>query len=202
MKLLTPRQVVGLVEHGYEEIEQLIGLVPRAIALLDSAELLIERVNGVVTRIELTDQRANDVVAEAHRVVVRTTAVVDSAAGLTNRVTAMLEPVERLMPLVEKVADSVTPSDAAALAKLVQDLPEIVGTLQRDILPVLDTFGTVAPDLRDLLDASRDLNEILGALPGLGRAKRRLDDQADEDSTKREYLADEEISTAPDRATD
>jgi hypothetical protein len=201
VKLLTPRQVVGLLEHGYEEIEQLIGLVPRAIALLDSAELLIDRVNAVVTRIELTDQRANEVVAEAHRVVVHTTAVVDSAAGLVNRVTTMVAPFERLMPLVDTVADSVTPADAAAVAKLVQDLPEIVGTLQRDILPVLDTLGTVAPDLRDLLDVSKDLNEILAALPGLGRAKRRLDKQADEDS-QRQYLADEEISTAPDRATD
>jgi hypothetical protein len=40
----------------------------------------------------------------------------------------------------------------------------------------------VAPDLHDLLEVSRELNEMLAGLPGLGRIKKRIDEeQAEED---------------------
>jgi hypothetical protein len=35
----------------------------------------------------------------------------------------------------------------------------------------------VAPDLHDLLDVSRELNEMLAKLPGVGRVKRRINEQ-------------------------
>ena len=63
---------------------------------------------------------------------------------------------------------------------------------------VLDTLSTVAPDLRDLLDVSRVMNELLGAVPGLGRVKRRVEvEQAEEDAF--EYRAGEEPASVPDR---
>ena len=49
--------------------------------------------------------------------------------------------------------------------------------VERDVLPVMTTLGTVAPDLHDLLDVSRELNEMLGKLPGLGRIKRRVEEE-------------------------
>ena len=70
--------------------------------------------------------------------------------------------------------------------------------LDSDILPVLDTLGTVAPDLRDLLDLSRVMNELLGAIPGLGHVKRRAEEgQAEDDAFT--YRAGEEPPTAPER---
>ncbi len=62
---------------------------------------------------------------------------------------------------------------------MVDTMPEFVAKFRHDILPVLDTLGTVAPDVRDLLDVSKELNEMLGALPGLGRVKRRIEEQQD-----------------------
>ena len=49
--------------------------------------------------------------------------------------------------------------------------------MERDLLPVMRTLGTVAPDVHDLLDVSRELNGMLGKLPGMGRIKRRVDEQ-------------------------
>ena len=49
--------------------------------------------------------------------------------------------------------------------------------LERDILPVMTTLGTVSPDLHDLLDVSRELNEMLAKMPGMGRIKKRIDEQ-------------------------
>ena len=49
--------------------------------------------------------------------------------------------------------------------------------MERDLLPVMRTLGTVAPDVHDLLDVSRELNGMLGKLPGMGRIKKRVDEQ-------------------------
>jgi hypothetical protein len=35
----------------------------------------------------------------------------------------------------------------------------------------------VAPDLHDLLDVSRELNDMLAGLPGIGRIKKRIDEE-------------------------
>ena len=50
-------------------------------------------------------------------------------------------------------------------------------SLRTDIIPILDSMGSVAPDVHDLLDVSRELNEMLGQIPGMSRMKRRIDDQ-------------------------
>ena len=41
--------------------------------------------------------------------------------------------------------------------------------------------GSVAPDLHELLDVSRELNEILGKIPGIGRLKRRVEEEDEGD---------------------
>jgi hypothetical protein len=57
------------------------------------------------------------------------------------------------------------------VVQVVNMLPEVVVSLREDVLPILNTLDTVAPDVRELLVVSRELNEMLGAIPGLGRAK-------------------------------
>ena len=44
---------------------------------------------------------------------------------------------------------------------------------------MLTTLGSVAPDLHELLNVSRELNEILGKIPGVGRLKRRVEEDDD-----------------------
>ena len=50
-----------------------------------------------------------------------------------------------------------------------------------DALPV----DSVAPDVHDLLDLTRELNVMLAKVPGMGRVKKRVDEQqaADDEST-------------------
>ncbi len=119
---------------------------------------------------------------------------------LTPIVATSAPALQRLAPLLNPLADAATADDVAAVAKLINDLPDIVSKLDRDILPVLDTLGTVAPDLRDLLDVSKDLNDILGSLPGLGRVKRRIEEEQEKDEAAREYRAEEEPPSAPNGA--
>jgi hypothetical protein len=53
--------------------------------------------------------------------------------------------------------------------------------MEVDIVPVLDSLSTVAPDLHDLLDVSRELNEMLAKIPGMGRVKDRVEKQQEEE---------------------
>ena len=50
--------------------------------------------------------------------------------------------------------------------QLIDHLPDLTERVERDVLPVMATLGTVAPDIHDLLDVSRELNEMLAKLPG------------------------------------
>jgi hypothetical protein len=49
--------------------------------------------------------------------------------------------------------------------------------METDIMPILDSLNSVAPDLHDLLDVSRELNEMLSQIPGISRMKKRIDEQ-------------------------
>ena len=55
--------------------------------------------------------------------------------------------------------------------------------METDVLPILGTLGSVAPDIHDLLTVSRELNDMLAKLPGMGRLKRRIEEEEGEDRT-------------------
>jgi ABC-type transporter Mla subunit MlaD len=204
MMLPWPGELTQLAERGRQLLDRALSLAPRAVALLDHGEALMGRVDALITGIENTNRQARAVITRAQATTTAADRVVRQATALTDQLTPLLTTAEpaltRLLPIANRLADTVTPEDVAAAAQLINDLPEIVSKLDRDILPVLDTLGTVAPDLRDLLDVSKDVSEILGAVPGLGRVKRRIEDEHDNADGTREYRADEDPPPSPDRA--
>jgi ABC-type transporter Mla subunit MlaD len=162
-----PRDVLVLVERGGEAIESLLAAVPRLGRLLDDAERLLADVDALVQRIETTRRDADAVVTRVEEPVRRTDALL-----------AALEPsLLKLQPTLERLADTTDPREVDALVGLVDHLPALVDQLERDILPVLSTLTTVAPDLHDLLDVSRELNGMLGKLPGMAKVMQRIDER-------------------------
>ncbi len=85
-----------------------------------------------------------------------------------------------LEPTLVTLADTTSPEEVAALVRMVDHLPEITRRLETELLPIMSTMGSVAPDIHDLLDVSRELNEMLAKLPGMGRLKKRVEDQQEE----------------------
>lgn len=172
-----PRDVISALERGGEQVEALLGAVPRVLTLLDDAERLLVRASAAI-------ERVREVTESANVVVVRTSAVVDDAEGQVARVTALVDALEpsltRLQPTLQTLADTTHPDEVAALVTLVDHLPAVTLQVERDVLPVLASLGSVAPDLHELLDVSRELNELLGKIPGIGRLKRRVEEE-DED---------------------
>ncbi len=184
------RSVAG---RGVDSLERALSLVPRVVDLVSEVEDIVVRVDAVVSAIEVTQQRVDAVIE-------RTATVVDAAGALTARVSPLLqefEPVlQRLQPLLSSIVETTDASEVAAVTEMVNLMPEVVTKFRTDILPVLDTLGTVAPDLRDMLDMTKELNSMLAAVPGLGRAKRKLDEEGD---FQESYRADEEPPSSPER---
>ncbi|QIK75344.1 hypothetical protein [Nocardioides piscis] len=175
-----PRDVLGALEKGADQLDALFGAIPRVLALVDQAEVLLQRAAAAVDKVEMVSGRAAEVVT-------RTTGVVDAAEAQVGRLTALLDALEpsltRLQPTLQALADTTHPDEVAALVRLVDHLPELTSRVEEEVLPIMATLGTVAPDVHDLLTVSRELNDMLAKLPGVGRIKRRIDEEQGEDRT-------------------
>ncbi|WP_107771859.1 hypothetical protein [Nocardioides sediminis] len=154
------RDAAAVVVHSNAVVDRAEALVGRSGGAVDGAEALVGRTDGVVDRAEV---------------------LVGDTDGLVRRLATLLElvegPMTTLEPTLRTLADTTHPEEVAALVQLIDHLPELTTRVETDVLPVLSTLGTVAPDLHDLLDVSRELNEMLGKLPGLGRIKRRVEEE-------------------------
>ncbi len=195
LPLLGPQDLLSVLERGASTLEQLVAAGPRVLKLLAEAELLIGRAAHLVDSIDHTRAAADVVVERTDAVVARAETVVSGSAEavssasalleslvpLNKRLTTLLDSLEpsltRLQPVLERLAETTDPSEVDAMIELIDQLPRLASRMETDIMPVLDSLNTVAPDLHDLLDVSRELNEMLGQIPGLGRIKRRVDEQ-------------------------
>ncbi len=159
--------MVALVERCTAALDQVLAAAPRLGRLLDDVEQLVAQVNALITRIEGTRSSADDLIGRLEPPVQRLLRLLDSVEP----------PLTALQPTLERLAETTDPKEVDALVALVDQLPLLVGQLERDVLPVLSTLGSVAPDLHDLLDTSKQLNEMLARLPGYGRIKQRVEDE-------------------------
>lgn len=176
-----PRDVVDLLERGASSLEQLLAVVPRLLDLTDRAADVLARVDALVDRIEETRRGADEVVRRTADVADRSEALLASATPLTERLVALLDTLEpsltTLQPTLERLAETTDPAEVDAMVTLIDQLPALAAKMETDVVPVLDSLGTVAPDLHDLLDVSRELNGMLANIPGLGKMKRRIDEE-------------------------
>jgi ABC-type transporter Mla subunit MlaD len=166
-------------------VDGAVAQIDRVGSVADDAQKQIDRVGSVADDAQKQIDRVGSVADDAQKQIDRVGSVVGGAAVQADRAAALLDvlepPLTTLQPTLQTLADTTHPEEVAALVTLVDHLPAVTEQFERDILPVLATLGSVAPDLHDLLDVSRELNEILGKIPGLGRIKRRVEEE-DEDN--------------------
>jgi hypothetical protein len=177
LALPGPRDLIGVLERGADQLETLLGLVPRVAALVDQTEDLFGRLGPLL-------DRAEAVATAAAVEVVRVNEVAEGARVQTDRVRRLIDALQpsltRLQPVLETLAETTDPDEVAALVTLVDRMPQLTEQLDTVVMPVMETLGSVAPDLHELLAASQELNEIIGKVPGFGRIKRRVEEEQDE----------------------
>jgi hypothetical protein len=171
-------RVEGVADAATAEVARVGGVV-------DAATAEVARVGGVVDAATARVESVGAVVDAAATQIERVDTVVGGAAVQAGRAAALIDalepPLTALQPTLQTLADTTHPDEVAALVTLVDHLPAVTLQVERDVLPVLASLGSVAPDLHELLDVSRELNEILGKIPGIGRLKRRVEEE-DEDA--------------------
>ena len=176
-----PRDAFRALERGAESVEQLLAAVPKVLTLVDQAGALLTRVDELMDRIEETRAAADEVVRRSNEVVGDAERIVTSTTSLTDRLSPLLDSVEpslvKLQPTLERLAETTDPREVDAMVALVDLLPGLAAKMETDVIPVLDSLSTVAPDVHDLLDVTREVNEMLGSVPGLGRIKRRVEEE-------------------------
>jgi hypothetical protein len=195
MRLPGPRDLVAFVSLVERSSEQLVALLPRTTELLGNAErllrdgsTLVDRIEttrleaqALVERTEVTRDRADELVTGLEPTTRRAVALLAALEPTAERAVALLESMEpsllKLQPTLERLAETTDPREVDALVAMLDQLPLLAAKVETDVIPVLNTLTTVSPDLHDLLDVSRELNLMLAKLPGMGRVKRRVDEQ-------------------------
>lgn len=208
--LSTVRQVAEGVDAMMSRAEALLSraasiadggdaLVVRAVGIADGVDAVRSRADVTVDDIRAAEESARVLLREAEGLLQRANALVGSAGALTSAVEPLLGRLQptllELQPVLARIASAAGPGEIAAVVDLLHVLPSIVDKLDADILPVVDTLATVAPDLRDLLDICKELSELIGSVPGLSRVKKKIEDSDWQD----EYRALEEPQAAPER---
>src|SRR3954454_5840338 len=158
-RLPMPGDLLRLTERGYAALELALGLVPRAAALVGQLESITGRAEAALDGLDRTRQSADQ--------------LVERAGGLIDG----LEPtLNRLMPILEQLASTTTPAEVDAVVRLLNMMPELVERMHKEILPILASLSSVGPDIRELLDTMKEFTTALGALPGMGRVRRRVEE--------------------------
>jgi ABC-type transporter Mla subunit MlaD len=189
MRLPVPRDLLTVLERSTVSVEHLLNAVPRLVGLLDDADRLLQRAGRLLDDIDGTRRNADAVVARTDAVVTRADAALDQVEPFNERLARLLDGLEpsltRLQPVLERLADTTDPHEVDAMVQLIDQLPRVADKMEKDVLPILDSMNSVAPDLHDLLAVSRELNAMLAQVPGISRMKKRIDEeQAAEDQRR------------------
>jgi hypothetical protein len=128
---------------------------------------------------DATVARTAPVVAGIRTATTEVDVLVVSGAAAVARLVELVDRVgpslTSLQPTLERLAETTDPAEVDALVGLVDRLPMLAEQVERDVVPVMQALSSVAPDLHDLLDTSRELNEMLAKVPGISRLRGRDD---------------------------
>lgn len=169
---------LGAVPQLVELLRELNAVVLEARAFITESRLTQRQAAALIAEVEITRQQAHAIADNARQTEAGAAAAVHEVQQLVGDVRSLLgrfEPaLRKLAPITESVADTITVEDAEALTAMMRSAPELVDKLTDDVLPVLDSLDTVGSDLREVMDNTQQMDEMLGAVPGMSRVKKRI----------------------------
>lgn len=185
----------GVVRRVDATIDSAEGVVRRVDATIDSAE-------GVVARVGATVDTADELVLDAGTLIERVVPLIDFADSalapvkpvveallvdaeldpevarrVATRLTEVLvwadKTVSLLEPIADEVLESVDPEEIKAVVKFIDHLPALGESLETDIMPVLASMDTVAPEVHQILEVAQQCLEAVAGIPGFQLLRRR-----------------------------
>ncbi|HUR55249.1 MAG TPA: hypothetical protein VMZ71_14035 [Gemmataceae bacterium] len=140
------------------------------VGLIDEAEDLLAQARRSLASVEKTT-------TEAAASVLRVSRVLDVTDTLTHDASAMVAQVQpemqKVLPLLERFADGLSPAEVDAAIALVDELPMLTRSLREDIMPILSTLDRVGPDINEMLHVMDDVRAAVIGIPGFAFFKKR-----------------------------
>lgn len=70
------------------------------------------------------------------------------------------------MPALQRMAETLHPSEVDAAILLIDRLPELLAAVDDDVLSLVRSLGQIGPELHELLAIVEDLHRLVTGLPG------------------------------------
>ncbi|HUR75943.1 MAG TPA: hypothetical protein VMZ00_16795 [Sporichthya sp.] len=168
-----------------------VGLPQRVVGLIDEAEDLLARARTSLASVETTTTQAAASIQRVSRMLDATEAVVQRTETLTKDATgtlsaartltqdagamvAQVQPeMQKVLPMLERFADRLSPAEVDAAIALVDELPALTRSLRDDVMPILGTLDRVGPDINELLHIMDDVRAAVLGIPGFAFFKKR-----------------------------
>ena len=161
--------------------------VPRLVTVVGEVEQIVARVSLLMSDIDRTQQRAAQVVERTEQLTERLSPLLDRFQPTLEQ----LEPIVSTLPAPPARPRSKPWCSWSTSSR--RSSRRWTATSCRSSTPWTWSLRTS----RDLLDVSKELNDILGAVPGLGRVKRKIEKEQDlEDVAPRRHREDGGAPTA------
>ena len=183
-------------------IDQVAGTVTDAEGVVRRVDGTIDSAEGVVSRVGATVDTADELVLDAGTLVERVVPLLDFADSalapvkpvveallvdaefdpevakrVATRLTEVLvwadKTVSLLEPIAGEVLQSVDPEEIKAVVKFIDHLPALGESLETDIMPVLASMDTVAPEVHQILEVAQQCLEAVAGIPGFQLLRRR-----------------------------
>lgn len=152
------------------------GVVDEAATVTGDAAGIVGTAAGVTSSATGVVERANAVAEHAQTVIVSAGGAAADAAALL----AVYEPIaERAAPLARRFVEEFSEEELHAAIRLVDTLPQLTASVERDVLPILTTLDRVGPDITELLNVVKDVRQALQSIPGFRMLRRRGENGGD-----------------------
>ncbi|MBB1010268.1 methyl-accepting chemotaxis protein, partial [Dietzia sp. SLG510A3-3B2-2] len=179
----------GVVVRVGSTVESAEGVVARVRTTVDTADDLVLDAGGLIERVVPLVDFADSTFAQVKPVVeallVDADLDVEAARVVATRMTEVLAWADKTIRLLEPIADdvleSVDPDEVKAVIQFIDHLPALGDTLENDVMPVLASLDTVAPEVHQILEVAQQCLEAVAGIPGFQLLRRRGGDNGKAD---------------------
>jgi ABC-type transporter Mla subunit MlaD len=183
-------RVDGIVDRADEAIASVTTTREKADSAIEGVAATQAKADAAIEGVDRTQSKADEAIERVGRTTSRADGIVDRAEGLLGRVDPLLSDYEpaltSLAPSLRRLATTLDPAEVEAMVTLIDRLPRLVGHLDEDILPVLESLGNVGTDVHDLVDTVQDLRQVVKGFPGSRLFRRRgAEEIAEEEAAAR-----------------
>lgn len=166
-----------ITDGAQEVVESSRAITGGAQEVVESSRAITTGASEVVESSRAITRGATEVV-ESSRTITTGASDLLEGAGETSRsaqeLLALYRPMlERGAPLAGRFVEELSQEEVESAIKLVDQMPRLTEHMVTDIMPILETFDRVGPDLHELLDVTKDMRQAIAGIPGLGYLVKR-----------------------------